>query len=154
MGTDKTSTGNLPNFFPKESHILHTLTPIHLPNNTLFPCSSPSTMSARWDLLLNECCFQTLSTIFQSTVYHCWPSCVHCRKSISGMCSPSAPLEAASHQHLHWVSHLVWRSSLAAWLHFTCFLPSFIGHWSHLFMGQGSVFSHFSSLHCNLCLVY
>ena len=64
------------------------------------------------------------------------------------------PLEAASHQHLHWVSHLVWRSSLAAWLHFTCFLPSFIGHWSHLFMGQGSVFSHFSSLHCNLCLVY
>lgn len=99
-------------------------------------------MSACWDLLLNECCCQTLSTISQSTVSHCWPSSVHCSKSISVMCCSSASLEVSSHQNSHWASHLVSRYSLGAWLHFTCLLPSFIGHWSHLFMGQGSLCMH------------
>lgn len=62
----KASLWNLPNFLQKESHILYTLTHIYLQNNILFPCSSSSTMSACWDLLLNECCFKILLTIFQT----------------------------------------------------------------------------------------
>lgn len=105
------SVWNLPKFIQKESRILYTLFPIHLQNNTLSPCSSSSTMSACWDLLLNECCFKTFSSIFPSPVHHCWPTYVHCSKSISVMCSSSASGEVSSHQHWRWVSYSALRSS-------------------------------------------
>lgn len=110
-------------------------------------------MSACWDLLLNECCFKTLSSIFPSTVYHCWPTYVYYSKSISVMCSSSASGEVSSHQHWRWVSHSVLRSSCLA----PCHLLPPPPYWLLKPLVYGprlSGFSQFSSLHCNQCLAY
>ena len=108
------SLENLPNFLQRESHVLYTLTPIYLQNNTLFPCSSSSTMSACWGPFLNEWGFKHAQPFPQTLS-------VTASLPVSTTVNPSLWCAVRLSQHPGRVSPLVLKSSLVTWLHFTCF---------------------------------
>ena len=108
------SLENLPNFLQKESHVLYTLTPIYLQNNTLFPCSSSSTMSACWGPFLNEWCFKHAQPFPQTLS-------ITASLPVSTTVNPSLWCAVRLYQHPGRVSRLVLKSSRVTWLHFSWF---------------------------------
>lgn len=145
----KDSPWNLPNFLQEERHISHILTPIHLQNSTPFPCSSYHHQPCQ----LAETC-----SWINAASHHSQPGsktlCITVGLPMSTIVNPSVwravCLSQVKFPAISWVSYLVVRASLTAWLHVIC-LPSYIGSWV-LFMGQGSVCFHSSHRSSIICV--